>query len=260
MERDLKYYARWGATLGILIWALPAGAVGAEDAAPSAEAAAQSHPPEDEFGPHEGPFGPGRHEGRPGAMLWRRMTEEERTALKEFMAAEYPEMYNRLLELEARDPDEFVPGIGRILPEMIRMKELRDRDPELFQIRKREQQTEFELRRLARRYRFAKTDEDRAALAEKIRPLVEQQFDIRQERMTAEVSRLEARIADLRQRIARQADDRDAEVEKMLERILEGGADIGPPPGGERGPRRHRGAGLNRADRDTDPGKQPDRD
>jgi hypothetical protein len=242
-----------------LFAAPPTLAIDAADADRPAASVAEESPPPDDFGPpHRGRDGFQRGP-RAGAMLWRRMTEEERTGLREFIAEEYPEMYDRLLEAQADDPEGFEPGIGRILPEMIRMKELRDRDPELFQVRKTEQQVEFELRRLARRYRFASTDEDRAVLAEKIRPLVEQQFDIRQRRMEEEVSRLEKRLEQLRQRIARQAAARDAEIQKMYERILEGGpGGFGPPGEGHpgEGPPRHER--FRRGSRPT--GQQPQGD
>jgi len=216
---------------GSRAWAIDA----AEDAAP-ADVVADDLPP----GPDDLPQPPDR-EGmmrgpRAGAMLWRRMTAEEREQVIQFIATEYPEMYNRLLEAQARDPEQHDPAIGRILPEMMRMRELQERDPELFAVRKSEQRVEFEVRRLARRYRFAATDEERTALAEQIRPLVEKQFDIRQRRMEEEVSRLEERIAQLRQRIARQIAARDAEIETMYQRILEGGpGDFGPPGEGPPG-------------------------
>lgn len=212
----------WIGMLAVVWLAGPRTTWAAEDDPPADAAVAGElpPPPEDGFGPpHRGEMGRGP---RAGVMLWRRMSEQERTELKQFIADEYPEMYDRLLETQASDSDLLERWIGRILPEMIRMKELKTRDPELFKVRKSEQQTEFELRRLARRYRVAMTEEERTELAAQIRPLVEKQFDIRQRRMGEEIDRLEERVEQLRQRIAKQAAERDAEVEKMYQRILEG--------------------------------------
>jgi hypothetical protein len=197
-----------------------------DDAADGDDAMAELGPPPGEGFPKGPPRDPElrpRHRGRPGAMLWLRMSEEERTELRAFVAEEYPEMYDRILEAEERNPERAHLHIARILPDMLEMKALRDRDPELFAIHRGEQRAEFELRRLARRYRFAASDEQRAALAKRIRPLVEKQFDARQRRMREEIERLEERIDKVRKRIARYDENREAQIEEMYQRILEGG-------------------------------------
>ncbi|HRX86704.1 MAG TPA: hypothetical protein P5572_16895 [Phycisphaerae bacterium] len=260
--KSRKSIGGWAGLLAaaLLLSALPAAAFAAEQP-PTADPVADEPPPppDDALGPPG--RGMDRHRGpRAGVMLWRRMTDDERTALKQFIADEYPEMYDRLLETQANDDDMFERWIGRILPDMIHMKELKDRDPQLFQVRKSEQQTEMELRRLARRYRFATTDEDRAALAEQIRPLVGKQFDIRQRRMGEEIDRLEQRVGQLRARLQKQADDRDAEIEKMYQRILEG--NLGPPDDEDGEPGRHerlrRGRRGNGPPRDGRPVPEPE--
>ena len=161
--------------------------------------------------------------GRPGAMLWQRMSERERDELKSFIAEHYPERYDDMLELEETDPEMFSRQLGRMLPEMMKMHELSQDDPELFEVRIAEHRTEYELRRLARRYRHAADEGQREEFRGLMRPLVERQFDLRQQRMEFEIVHLEQRIQSLRQNMERRAEDREAEIIRAIEQILHEG-------------------------------------
>ena len=161
--------------------------------------------------------------GRPGAMLWERMSEREREELRTFIAEHYPERYDEMLELEETDPEMFRRQLGRMLPEVMKMHELAQDDPELFEVRIAEHRTEYELRRLARRYRHTADEGQREEFRELMRPLVERQFDLRQQRMEFEIVHLEQKIQYLRQNMERRAEDREAEIIRAIEQILHEG-------------------------------------
>ncbi len=172
---------------------------------------------------------------RPGVMLWNRMTEEERDEVLDFMTEHYPEVAE---SLEAVDGEEGEPKLNRrharMLPEILRMHELSEEDPAMFEIKVAEQQSRFELRRLIREYRQADDDETKDELSTQIKPLVEAAFDAQQSRMEKEVVRLEKRLEGLRNHIAKRADNRDAEIEQSFADVLEGKEPRGERLGRER--------------------------
>ncbi len=193
-----------------------------------------------------------RRRGRwgPGPMLWMRMSDQEKAELKQFMATNFPDRFDSLLALESTDPDRFEQRMGRIVPEMMKLHALAERDSELFQLRKAIHTVEFDLRRLLREYAFADSDADKQKLLTQIRPLVEQRFDLMQKMLGGEVARLEQKLDRMRAHLADKAKNRDAEVQKDLQELLDKGFsrhrgphdaedDFGPPdepPPGENPP------------------------
>lgn len=245
---------------GLGSFANRASAVEARPAPPPDEVAPDALPPEDlesdGFGPRpeddRGPGGPdrfgprGSRERRMGAMLWSRLSDEERQQLREFIAEHFPERFEEIQQLEANQ-ERLQMHMGRILPEMMRLRELSEHDPQVFEMRIREIRGEFRLRQIARQLRFGEGDPDRKALEKEARQLIEQQFDLRQQRMEAEIMRLEEKIAQLRAGLEDRAASRDVEVDQALERLTSGQAPEGPRP------RHHqRFRGRDRADEKPD--------
>lgn len=227
---------------GLGSFANRASAVDARPAPPPDEVAPQDLPPEDVpsdgFGPRpddRGPGGPDRfgprgpRERRMGAMLWSRLNEEEREQLREFIAEHFPERFEEIQQLEANQ-ERLQMHMGRILPEMMRLRELSERDPQVFEMRIREIRGEFRLRQIARQLRFGEGDTDRTALEKEARQLIEQQFDLRQQRMEAEILRLEKKIAQLRAGLEDRAASREVEVDQALERLTSGQGPDSPRP------------------------------
>ncbi len=167
---------------------------------------------------------------RPGAMLWNRMTEEEREDVRAFVAEYYPEVS---ASLESAEEDNGKLKLdrkhGRMLPDILRMHKLSIDDPDMFEIKMAEQKSRFELRRLVREYRQSDDDAAKEELSTQIRPLVVAAFDAQQARMEQEVTRLEKRLSGLRDHIAKRAENRDAEIEQAFADVLDG-----KPPRGER--------------------------
>jgi len=166
-----------------------------------------------------------RERRRPGAMLWNRMTDEEKEEVKAFVAEYYPEVSEAL---ESSDEDGGRPRMdrknARMLPEILRMHQLSIDDPQMFEIKMAEQKSRFQLRQLVREYRQADDESTKEELSAKIRPLVVAAFDAQQSRMEQEVTRLEKRLEGLRRHIAKRADNRDEEIEQAFNDVLDGKA------------------------------------
>jgi hypothetical protein len=169
---------------------------------------------------HKGPRG---RRGPGVGMRWQKMSEEEREDVKAFIAEHFPEVSEAI---EAIDSEEGLAGLdrkrARMLPEIMRLHRLSQDDPELFEVKLGEHKSRFELRRLVREYRQAEDEATKEELSTQIKPLVEAAFDAKQSRMEEEVTRLEKRMGHLRDQIAKRAENRDAEIEKAFNAVLEG--------------------------------------
>jgi hypothetical protein len=247
---------------GACYFADQALAVDTKPAPPPEEVVPSDRPPEDlppedlpsdEFGPQPGDgFGPGNpdrfgprgpRDRRMGALLWSRLSDEEREQVRAFMAEHFPERYEEILELQQNE-ERLEMHMGRIMPEMMRLRELSERDPQVFDMRVQELRGEFRLRQIARQLRFREGGVNRKELEDEARALIEQQFDLRQHRMETEIVRLEQKIEQLRSGLEDRAAKRDMEIDLALERIISGEeAPDAPKP---RHPQRFRG--RDRAD------------
>ncbi len=258
-----SYGVTWSMLLGLAltgVWPATVVAVAADDTgADVAVDEAPPGPPEDMAPPGDGPGGQRRGRGgerfremRASLEKWDAMSVAEREALDAFVQEHYPEMHEMMEKTEARDERGFRRRLARVLPHLLHMQALKQEDPERFAEELAEQKRELELRRLTRQYRTATDEAEKARLAEAIRPLVADHFDAHQRRMEEEVRRLETRLTRLREDIAEQAENREAEIEAIYQRILEGKPPrFGPPgrghdgdrPGFGKGRGRHRGRG-----------------
>ena len=208
-----------------------------------------------------GDFGGGRRgrgEGpsrRDALRLWLSLSEEERAEIRKMMAEEFPDRFQEVLELEDSAPDLFGRHLGRMLPEIMRLRELKQNDPEAFEARVKEKRAEFRLRRLARQYQFAE-DADRDRLETEIRKLVEELFDLRQKRAQSEIHHLEQRLDQLARRMEERENKRDQLVERQMQDILAGR--LPPPAEEDEGPPfRGRGRGRGRMDQGASDSEPP---
>ena len=172
-----------------------------------------------------GPSGPGGFNGprpRGGGRVWEHLSEEKREKVLDFLAEHFPMRYEELMRVQETDPELFKRHISRAAPEMLRMLNQSEDDPEMFELTMQEQENRFRMRRLLRRYNSAEDEADKVALEEDIRELVEGQFDIQQKRMEQEIEHLDHRMDELRRRLEDRATDRDNWIEQHLEKLLSG--------------------------------------
>lgn len=192
---------------------------------------------------HKGPRG---RRGPGMGMRWQKMSEEEREDVKAFIAEHFPEVSEAI---EAIDSEEGLAGLdrkrARMLPEIMHLHQLSQDDPELFEVKLGEHKSRFELRRLVREYRQAEDEGTKEELSAQIRPLVEAAFDAKQSRMEEEVTRLEKRLGNLRDQIAKRSENRDEEIDKAFSDVLSGKR----PEGERRGKKGKRGKRFGRRGR-----------
>jgi hypothetical protein len=180
--------------------------------------------------------GEGRHE--PPRPFFDRLPEEERERVRTFLSEHFPEAAGELRRQWHANPEMAERQLQRIMPEILRLMRSYEQDsPELFALRIDEFKNELEMRKLMRMHRTVE-ESDREELREQLKTCVERAFDLRQQIGRMELQRLERGIADLRQRLENDAQNRDQIITRELGRRLSPMPDDrpgrphrpGPPP------------------------------
>ena len=177
-----------------------------------------------------------RRPGPPDGRMWERLSDEERESIRAMVAESFPE---RLEEFEAatsgdqRQRRRFM----RVIGELMRMRELKEDNPEMFEVQAAEMRLDFQLRRLAREYRFNDDEAERERLKAEIRKTAAERFDMQGVHMELELDHLRAKLDHLQKVIEKRFADRDKSIDRMGERITGNDRFDGPP---ERGNARDR--------------------
>ncbi|MCA9281383.1 MAG: hypothetical protein KDA30_05045, partial [Phycisphaerales bacterium] len=170
-----------------------------------------------------------------------RVTDEDRAKFLAFLAEEFPEIHERVMEVapDAADggPVDIDPRFERRIMPLVEMMRLKERDPEMFTLRKDLWNADRQAWDLARKVRDA-SEADRAAAAEELHAVLGTQFDLQLRVHQLELDRLESRLAGARREAAEQATHRDDLINERLMDILS--RTDGPPDSDRRGPRRER--------------------
>mgnify|MGYP001545066878 CR=1 FL=1 len=173
---------------------------------------------EPELNPPEHPIAPlkprseGEHWGRPGPRIGgqergdgpMRHVKEWVEQLKE----ENPEEYERLMKLREDDPEAF----RQALHARLRNK-MGDR------VRKMHEAGEKETLELAEKYHAAEAAEEKAEIKEQLTALVKQTFDERVETQKEMLKRMEAKLAEFRENIAKREAKRDEICAERVEQL-----------------------------------------
>jgi len=161
------------------------------------------------------PPGP-RHDDRDRSPDF--LTPQEREELMAFAKEHFPKMYELLRGSPRAHQHRLLRRVGW---PMLRLLRLYRHDPELAEKLIAEHKIEMELAQLRRDYREFPSEAARENIKQKMRELLEQRFDLRQQRLELEIRALEKRLEEARQRLVRQEGDRQRLVETEVERIID---------------------------------------
>ncbi len=130
--------------------------------------------------------------------------------------------------------------LRRIAPRVREAMALKERDPKLFELKASELRGGIAVmaaarsaRELMRREHDGEADigVKRDGAKKALREAMAAQFDTRAELQRHEVELLSSRLEALKERVSKQASERDARIDEMVRRVMEGGE---APPGGGR--------------------------
>ena len=92
-------------------------------------------------------------------------------------------------------------------------------DPEMHELMQRNMQLDRESRHLAAQYRDA-SEEDRYEIKQEVQKIVGEQFDVRQERRTLELKRLEKDLQKLRKAVEQRKEVREKLIDRRISDLL----------------------------------------
>jgi chromosome segregation ATPase len=134
-------------------------------------------------------------------------------------------MFVELDRLQERNPQRFERRMSMIAPQVRRLMEVMRTDPQRAALMVRERKLELETRLTAGQYHRAATEAERQRLRARLEQLESEAFDVQNERRQLEIRDAEARLAELRGRVAETQAMRDELIRRRVDRLLER-----PPP------------------------------
>ena len=165
--------------------------------------------------------------------LWRRMSDDDRAEVLEFIETEFPTVFVDLQRLEQHNPELFAQRMRRLAPEMRRLMELAQLDPVRAELEINERTLDVRIRMVTHKYRLAEDDDvGRENMRATLRDLLKRVFEVRHRRRELEIEELARRLDELRQRHVAAASARD----RLIDEELAERADPDRPV--HRGPRR----------------------
>ncbi len=183
------------------------------------------------FSRDRGGRGPMRPERDPEMLELPELTEESIDAFLERVEQNFPELHEKLIRLRSEDEEGFMRMAERVRNFMIDQMGPRGRG-----LRQEHFEKMREIQRKGRQYRAATTDEEKSRLKSEIRATMEGLFEDRVSHHRREIEELEARLAEMKRRIAQVEANKETLLDEQLQNVLEGRGMM--PPRGEHGPGR----------------------
>jgi len=138
-----------------------------------------------------------------------------RTAVMDFIAREFPDELREFKKLSVRHLSRAVDLMSRMVDDAILCLEARQRNPELFERFMRKRALEKRADELAASCREVAGEERSLKIAE-LRETLTEIFELKQEFMKADLSRLEKELAELRGLIAGREERREGLIDRRL--------------------------------------------
>lgn len=136
------------------------------------------------------------------------LSDEQMDQILAVIAAHRPELAQELRALREHDPEQFNLAMSQHAPRLRQLMLKRRQDPKGFDLKTREQQLHAEAVQLARKV-GGKELYEAQTVHEKLRKVLEQQFDARQDLLQHELTKLETRIDQARADLEAQRANKD---------------------------------------------------
>ncbi len=149
-----------------------------------------------------------------------RLSETERVELLAFMREHFPVMADELEEVRESRPQQHERRLVRFAPEMRRLMELMDTDPQRGELMIQERKLEMRVRQLSRRHRVAKDERVREELERDVRGLVEELFSVRVRRRELEIRAMEYRMDELKSKLSEMIHRREKIIDRQISEHL----------------------------------------
>lgn len=150
------------------------------------------------------------------------LTPEKRAAILNFVRETTPQLAERIEGELEENPDRADAIFLRLAPRVLPQIELRERDPELFDLRAASMRLDWQIRAGAMAMRRAQGEQATADARARLKGLVAQRVDLTITERALMIDRFQRRIASMREELAGERERRDAIVDKKLSEIERG--------------------------------------
>jgi len=154
-------------------------------------------------------------------MLYQRsITPDEEQELLEMIQKENPEEAARLKQLKKERPLEFRKILIQRQRDFERLEELKERDPGLYEQKKKQESLERRSHQLAVKYRDSKNQKVRTKIKKELSAALSQLFDLREADREQEIKHLTQRLDHLKSMLAERKKKKQQIVERRMQEML----------------------------------------
>ena len=150
------------------------------------------------------------------------LTPERRAEILAFVNETTPQLGERIARELEDNPDRADAIFMRLAPRVLPQIELRERDPELFDLRAASMRLDWQIRAAAIGMRRADEGEPKAEARDRLKALIAQRVDLTMKERALMIDRFERRVASMREELAQERERRDSIVEEKLGEIERG--------------------------------------
>lgn len=153
---------------------------------------------------------------------WGPMSDEDVSSALEVVHELYPDLSERMLALQQEDPEKLRSTLEKRFPRVRFMVMLKNKDPEMYELRVSDIQLSRATDRLKERIKLAREEDDRKGYKDfrkELEEVLTQHFDVRQSIRQREVAYLKERVEKLEEDLDQRDDDRKDLIEKQLNEL-----------------------------------------
>lgn len=166
------------------------------------------------------PRHPGQARNLPPDRTDVRLTPEQKDEAETFLQEQDEMLYDNLMNQKTLRPQQYDRLIVRAYHEMLHLREMEQRDPEMYERLIRERKLDRETRLLAREIKQLESEAEIKARKEKLESKLNTLFDLRQENRLDEIRKLEEKIQELKENNATRLANKAAIVEHRMNELL----------------------------------------
>jgi DNA repair exonuclease SbcCD ATPase subunit len=150
------------------------------------------------------------------------LDEAQTEALLDFLREYNPQMAERFTDAMKHNPERVRRALAMVYPRYRELMELREENPELYELRREDLLLARESRELVRelqQVRRADGEAEAERIRERLRDVVTRHFEVRQALRERELEQLERRLEALRDELEQRREERDELIEQRLEEL-----------------------------------------
>lgn len=150
----------------------------------------------------------------------KKMTPEQEEEILDRIKKENPEEAKELMMLKKEEPFEFRKILIQRQHELERLDELKERDPERYEQKVKQNSLERRGRQLAEKYRDSTDEKIKANIKKELSSVLNQLFDLREKDREMEIKHLTEKLNQLKSVLAERKKKKQEIVERRLQEML----------------------------------------